>query len=50
MDNSLAFLSIDLQLVSASALFLGLVSILMQPFPPNKVAPVGHTEKTTLIT
>ena len=47
MDNSLAFLSIDLQLASASALFLGLVSILTQPLPPNKIAPVGHTEKTT---
>ena len=32
-------------MASASALFLGLVSILTQPFPPNKIAPVGHTEK-----
>ena len=39
----------DLQWASASALFLALVSILMQPFPANKDAPVGHTEKQHVI-
>ena len=39
----------DLQWASASALFLAVVSILMQPFPANKDAPVEHTEKQLFI-